>query len=43
MRKFYGNIFDFIIVTDDDYSVSMKISSTDSEGRLLLKAGCRHG
>lgn len=31
------------IVRDEDYSVSVKNPSPDSEGRLLLKAGCRHG
>lgn len=31
------------IVRDEDYSASVKTPSPDSEGRLLSKAGCRHG
>lgn len=31
------------IVRDEDYSASLKSPSPDSEGRLLSKAGCRHG
>lgn len=31
------------IVIHEDYSASVNAPSPDSEGRLLPKAGCRHG